>query len=385
MPMIPVRRCAHDAQTPDSATTARPFTSLLVATLLALAAITQAQASDESFGMKIFNVEPALYPFVQIYLRTFDSNMQPLPGLNPMDVGLMVNGQSYDPRKGQYVIQQIRDRDHDSVRAIFVLDTSSDMAGDAFEQSLNSVARFISAKRSNDQVAIITTDGSPRGYTTVSEFESDSEALLRRLADVEADLDASPLYDAIAGAMEYSIAPAERTGPGAIGSNYVATTSIVIFSDGHDTASALTRSDLMRRIDRLQIPVPIYSIGYNERDSAHLNNLRALSRTSFGQFYDLTDNLDQMTRTVENIHNIKQRDFVITFRSYVDPDGRDHNLRVGVQYPPQSGRYQYDRATFEAITPPNLPAITEMRKQLFERMESVDDPFASDPLEDQYR
>lgn len=51
------------------------------------------------YGLKIYRVSYDLYPFVQVYFRTFDQRMQPLVNLNYMNIGVMVKGKSYDPRK----------------------------------------------------------------------------------------------------------------------------------------------------------------------------------------------------------------------------------------------------------------------------------------------
>ncbi len=55
-----------------------------------------------TYGLKIYHINELLYPYVQVYFRTFDKNMQPLVNLNEMNIGLMVKGRPYDPMKRQY-------------------------------------------------------------------------------------------------------------------------------------------------------------------------------------------------------------------------------------------------------------------------------------------
>ena len=102
--------------------------ALGVVALVALAAAlpvapASAQPSQEGYALKIFRVDSVLYPFVQVYFRTFDQNKQPLVNLNEMNVGLMVDGRSYDPTKQQYRLASIRDREQ-SIRSILVIDAS---------------------------------------------------------------------------------------------------------------------------------------------------------------------------------------------------------------------------------------------------------------------
>lgn len=349
-------------------------TALLAALMLATG--TSFAQSDGGYGLKVFRADASLYPFVQVYLRTFDREMNPLVNLNELNVGVMVDGRSYDPMKRQYVVQTVANR-NDAVRAVFVIDTSASMQGAAFNGALEAAARFIDAKRSQDQVAVIALDDSSTGYRVVSGFERDRGALARRLADLDADTSTSRLYDATGAAMAMS-ASAGQGQPGQVANT--ASTSIIVFSDGKDEGSALVRSDLMNRIGALGIPVPIYSLGYNTGDAAHLLNLDALSRASFGSYTDVSDNPGRMTPIVEGLHRTMQNDYVVTFRSYVPVDGAAHNLKVGLEYPSGSGQLQYQSTTFEAISPPPVPAITEARRMLDQRIPAVDSPYLEDPM-----
>ena len=77
--------------------------AMVIALLGILAPIQPAHAGEVGFaapggyGLKIYRVSSDLYPFVQVYFRTFDQQMQPLVNLNYMNIGLMVKGKSYDP------------------------------------------------------------------------------------------------------------------------------------------------------------------------------------------------------------------------------------------------------------------------------------------------
>jgi hypothetical protein len=71
-----------------------------------------------------------------------------------------------------------------------------------------------------------------------------------------------------------------------------------------------------------------------------------------------------MTRTVEDIQNILQSDYVITFRAYIPVDGEKHIVKVGIEYPSGSGKMRYESGEFEAISPPVFPKILEAQERL---------------------
>ncbi len=319
----------------------------------------------EGYGLKIFQVESGLYPFVQIYIRTFDQNMNPLVNLNIANIGLMVKGQVYDPAKKQYTIQSIRNRE-EAIRSILVIDTSKTMRGAPFEAALRAAARFIDSKRPQDQVAVIALEDNKDGYRLVSNFERDPGTLGRRIADLRANGKKTRLYDGVAAALKLA-AGVSAGGTSTGDANYVASTSIVIFSDGKDEGSAVSRQDLMNRITNLKIPVPIYSLAYTKIDPEFLKNLQALSINSFGKYYHIAEAYGQMTRSVEDIQNILQSDYVISFRAYLPVDGEKHIVKVGIEYPSGSGKMRYASSEFEAIAPPAFGKILQAQQQ-FDRI-----------------
>jgi len=204
--------------------------ALLLAVAVALPASAQLPASTslEGFGLKIFKVESGLYPFVQVYFRTFDQAMQPLVNLNEMNIGLMVKGKSYDPNKRQYRIMSIKNRD-EATRSVIVIDCSKTMAGDPFIAELRAAARFVDSKRPQDQVAVIAIRDTNEGYELVSNFERDGAALGRRLADIKCDGNNTRLYDAIGAAMQMC-AMVSQGGTQTSDAEYIISNSIVVFS-----------------------------------------------------------------------------------------------------------------------------------------------------------
>ncbi len=343
------------------------------------AAQTFAPGAPGGYGLKIYSVNYGLYPFVQVYFRTFDANMRPLVNLNERNIGLMVKGRAYDPTKRQYLVNTLRQR-QEAIRSVLVLDASKSMAGAPFNAALRAAARFIDSKRPQDEVAILSVRDTPEGYQVVSLFERDAAALGRRLMDVKADGHRTRLYDAIGAAMQMcamtaqgSVTPSPE--------NFVVSCSVVVLSDGKDEGSALSREELNNRITSLAIPIPIYSIAYSHLSPEHFKNLEALSKNSFGLYFPVGKTVDRMQAIVEDIQNILQSDYVLTFRSYIPPDGESHALKIGIEYPSGSGKFSYEGAHFEAIEPPPVGGIKQQLDRLAEIIPAVPDgdPYFESP------
>ena len=333
----------------------------------------------ESFGLKIFRVESALYPFVQVYFRTFDQNMRPLVNLNELNIGIMVKGRSYDMAKRQYFVQSIRNRE-EAIRSVMVLDCSKTMAGKPFEEALKAVARFVDSKRKQDQIAIVAVNDAGPGYEIVSNFERDAAALGRRLADVKCDAMTTRLYDGIGAAMQMC-GMVSQGGTQSEDAEYIISNSIIVFSDGKDEGSALSREDLNTRITNLKIPVPIYSLAYTRIDPEHLKNLESLSKNSFGVYFPIGESIDRMQRCVEEVQNILQNDYIVTFRAYLEVDGENHNMKVGLEYPSRSGKMTYQGAEFEAIEPPPVERILAAQNKIADALKPLPDgnPYMTNP------
>ena len=333
----------------------------LVALLFAAGAQAQSGAPG-TYGVKVYRVDSSLYPYVQVYFRTFNELKQPLVNLNELNIGLMVKGRSYDPLKRQYRVESIRQKQV-GTRTVLILDASISMAGPPFESALRAAARYVDTKRPQDEVAVLAIRDTKEGYYPVSAFERDPAAIARRLADVLVDGQQTRLYDSIAAGMQLCGASGQGSLTPSI-DNFIVSCSLVVFSDGWDEGSALSRDDLNGRITNMPVPIPIYALAYSKRATEHFKNLEALSKNSFGNYYLVGETYDRMQQIVEEIQNINQSDYVLTYRAYVPVDGETHSIKLGIEYPSGSGKFTYDSGSFEAIEPPPVGGIVEKLKAL---------------------
>lgn len=316
----------------------------------------QAPLGNEQYAFKIYAVNAGFYPIVQVYLRTWDQNRDPLVNVNYANIGLMVKGRNYDPaifdpvsRLTQYSIETLQNR-QEGFRTVFALDCSLSMAGKPFADAQNALMKYVEVKRPSDQIAVIAIRDTDQGYDLASGFEKDPTLLYQRISDIKCDGQKTRLYDAVAGAMELC-ATASQGGTSNSGSEHAVLNTIVVLSDGNDEGSAIARDELMNRIGQLPIPIPIFSLAYSNRDKAAFGNLEALSKGSFGRYWTHEDS-QSFAATVQAIHQINRADYVLTFRAYQEVDGAKHPLKVGISYPSNTGRFVYDDGEFEAIDSP---------------------------------
>ncbi len=348
------------------------------ATLFAAGALAQS-AAPGTYGVKVYRVDSSLYPYVQVYFRTFNEQKQPLVNLNELNIGLMVKGRAYDPMKRQYRVESIRQKQV-GTRSVLILDASISMAGPPFEAALRAAARYVDTKRPQDEVAVLAIRDTKEGYYPVSAFERDPAAIARRLADVQVDGKQTRLYDSIAAGMQLCGASSQGSVTPSI-DNFIVSCSLVVFSDGWDEGSALSRDDLNGRLTSMPVPIPIYSLAYSKLATEHFKNLEALSKNSFGNYYLVGETYDRMQQIVEEIQNINQSDYVLTYRAYVPVDGETHAMKLGIEYPSGSGKFTYDAGSFEAIEPPPVGGIVEKLKALNQAMPPLPDsnPFFVQP------
>ncbi len=348
------------------------------ATIFAAGAWAQS-AAPGTYGVKVYRVDSSLYPYVQVYFRTFNEQKQPLVNLNELNIGLMVKGRAYDPMKRQYRVESIRQKQV-GTRSVLILDASISMAGPPFEAALRAAARYVDTKRPQDEVAVLAIRDTKEGYYPVSAFERDPAAIARRLADVQVDGKQTRLYDSIAAGMQLCGASSQGSVTPSI-DNFIVSCSLVVFSDGWDEGSALSRDDLNGRLTSMPVPIPIYSLAYSKLATEHFKNLEALSKNSFGNYYLVGETYDRMQQIVEEIQNINQSDYVLTYRAYVPVDGETHAMKLGIEYPSGSGKFTYDAGSFEAIEPPPVGGIVEKLKALTQAMPPLPDanPFFVQP------
>ncbi len=303
---------------------------------------------------KIYAVNSMFYPYVMFYFRTMDANQDPLVNMTPYNVGLMVKGRAYDPKKGQYRIETLKNR-KEGFRTLLLLDCSKSMDGYPFRDLIAAARDYIRLKRPSDEIGIMAMTDT---VESICEFTKDARRLETFLTDLTPTGIRTRLYDGIGKAM---MACTTARGTMDAGSpEYVVLSNIVVITDGVDEGSAFTQQNILDEIRNLKKPIPIYSIIYTGKPGYNIRSLASLSARSFGKFWTVTTT-SEFARICETIQEINRHDYVGTFRAYLPVDGERHNFKIGVQY---EGKMMQDSAYFETMDFPPTPETTRIKMAL---------------------
>jgi len=304
-----------------------------------------------AYGLKIYHVNSIFYPFVMVYFRTMDMKKDPLINLTPFNVGLMVEGKAYDNYKKQFILETLQGRT-EGIRTTIVLDCSSSMWGNSFQEAIRSVNSYINMKSPSDEIAIIAIT---ENVEIISPFIKDKDKLSLLLRDLKPIGSKSRLYDGIARAMQLSYSAPGTTIGGS--TEFSVLSNIIVISDGNDNGSLMSADNLVNKINSMNVPVPIYTLAYSTQSGVAYNNkLQLLSESSYGRFWTI-NSTSMITRIMDEIQSINRHDYVLTFRAYLPVDGRKHNLKVVLNY---EGRANFDSADVETM---EVPLFTDQMRR----------------------
>ncbi|MGB3974834.1 MAG: VWA domain-containing protein [bacterium] len=346
--IIVLTGCHHHSDAPSSTTVVASF------------------LDAQSPAFKIYAVNPALYPYVMAYFRTMDGNRDPLINLNVANVALYVEGQVYDPYKKQYVVQTLKER-REGFRTVLVLDCSASMAGQPFSNMLDAARSFIDFKSPSDEIGILALTDTVQ---TICPFTKDKGRLRTYLNDLKPIGRRTPIYDGLGTAIQACFTGRASVSFTSSDPEVTILSNIVIITDGEDNGSALTRADLLRNIENMRVPIPIYSVIYTGKPGYNVTDLAYISTASFGRYWTI-DAMSYLSSICSKIQDINRNDYVLTFKSYLPVDGHKHIMKIGVNY---AGFLMFNDAEFETMNiQMATPGLRDLRSHLDRQIPKLDD------------
>src|SRR6266571_3141278 len=204
------------------------------AVLLLLSATAQA---DDPVRIIISRVDAGQFPTVRLVASVIDASGKAMPGLRPEDLRLREGNL---PVSATVTLASLVS----PVALALVVDTSGSMSGRPLADAKAAMATMISALGPNDQVAILTFNATVR---TVQPLTSDKTRALAAVGSITAGGDTA-IYDAVVGAaqaLEGADPKVRRT--------------IVLLTDGLDTASRNTSASAVARLAAAGLP--LYAVG----------------------------------------------------------------------------------------------------------------------------
>ena len=268
--------------------------------------------------LTINQVKSEGFPTVVAYVTVSDQSGIPIIGLNKANFEVFEDGKAVPDLAVSTAIDS-----QEGIAAILAIDTSGSMKGQPIKDAKEAAKVFVGDLTANDQAAIIGFSAKVdllQDYTGVkADLNSAIEALTAEGNTV--------LYDAIYDAVGH----ASRLPPGR--------KMILILTDGEDTESSVTLDDAISRAQELNVPVFAVGLGKIVADP-----LKRLSKLTGGRYLEAPSSAE-LTGVFKLISDQLRHQYVVSYRSQVLPDGREHTMVVKVTY---QGEISQDSRTFIA-------------------------------------
>ena len=228
--------------------------------------------------------------------------------------------------------------------AVLLIDASNSMSGEPIAGAMAAAREFLTERKADLPVAIITFGGST---TVLTDFTTDSEELAAAVASTPALTENTVIHDALIRAAE--LAEAEGVGR----------TSIVLLSDGADIGSTASEQQALAALDAVNARV--ISVGLQSPQYAP-DALQGIAQGTGGSYAEAA-NPEALSAIFEDISARISSEYVLSYRSLL-PAEVEANVRVAVSgFAPATDSY-------------TTPALDLSPRGTFER-EWIDDVITS--------
>ncbi len=299
------------------------FVLWVLVTLVALLPVASMAASG-GIDLSINQVDDSAFPVVTAYVTASDPTGTPIG--NIAEAAFVA---TEDSRPIADLIVKPVVNANRSIALILAIDVSGSMRGAPLEATRIAARTLIENLGPQDQVAVVNFN---RDVTWSLDFTTDHAAALEALDSLAASGDTA-LYDALhEAAKRMASLPAGRR-------------AIVLLSDGEDTASRTSQTQALAAAQASNTPV--YAVGFGA--GAQLDLLGQIGQVTGGQYF-AAPTAEELLNSFEDILRQLKQQYVLTYRSEIAPDMREHELLVRVTYA-QDVLEDTKRFLARAITP----------------------------------
>lgn len=166
----------------------------------------------------------------------------------------------------------------EGIAYVFLVDISKSVNPTQFKDMQKAMNFWIDNLHDNDRVAIISFGES---VELINLFTDDKDLLKKEINNLKAVDNQTLLYKGLNRALDIG-----KFG----GENFPTRKIIIVLSDGEDSekTGAISKEELVNKIK--EAPIPIYTLGVftSERKREHLNTLAEFSRSSGGEYFEIT-------------------------------------------------------------------------------------------------
>ncbi|HEY0417442.1 MAG TPA: VWA domain-containing protein [Gaiellaceae bacterium] len=188
---------------------------------------------------------------------------------------------------------------------VLAIDTSESMYGRPIVNALEAARTFVQHRNPNQQLAIVTFDGTVR---VIQPFTTDSAAILRSLSRVPQLGHGTHLYDAVGKAVAL------------IRDAHVEAGSMVVLTDGADVGSSASLASVQAQIATQHVRV--FSVGLVSK-TFNRTVLEALAGASGGSYQEAGTSSD-LESIFDRLGYRLAGDYLIAYRSLASPGRRMH-------------------------------------------------------------
>jgi tight adherence protein B len=232
-----------------------------------------------------------------------------LPTIRPLsteDVDVSENGNSVIDAS----IVPASEAVHTTFGVVLVIDASESMAGTPIRSAMAAARAFASRRNANQRLAVVTFNGTSRVLLPFTTSQSMIDAALRGVPRVAYG---THIYDAVAEAEQMLAASNVKSG------------SILVLSDGADTGSAASASDIVAGARTTHIK--LFAVGLH---SPHFDGtaLQTFAAGGGGE-YAVAKSTAELAPLFDQLCARLSREYVLRYKSLAGPDATVH-VRVTI-------------------------------------------------------
>ncbi len=267
--------------------------------------------------VKIQQVRALNYPYIKAEVTV--SKITPLLNLNHTHFQIFENGWQV----GHFQVQKVEPQ-RDPKHLALLVDTSRSILPRDFRAQIHAAREFVRNAAEHDKLAVLSFDDKAN---VACDFTADKQVLDTCLAALKQGGKRTALYDTIL--LGYQLVEKLRQSQ-----REQIRDALVIFTDGREENSIIKLDDLLRRAERLQVPIFVAGTGHRQK----LKSLARLAKISGGEAYHAASSED-LKKVFHLLSIILDTNYLIQYVSQAaanSEDGRKVNLEVRVSLPPDA-------------------------------------------------
>jgi VWFA-related protein len=280
--------------------------------------------------LRIDQVNSSQFPKVKAYVTVADGQHKAVTTLSKDDFKMLEDG---TPGGKKINVEGFQFKD-EGVSIVVVMSANGILKGKPLNDEKRAVVNFISKLNAKNKIAVLAFGDHVK---TISGFTADSEKRKDKISKLKVMGSTVVLYDAV---WQAKILLKEDL-------NLPLRRAVIIISDGRDTGSKITFSEVIKEAKTHNIP--IYTIGYSLLGTKDLRNLEKMSKAT-GGLYLKAKKSTMISGILQKMLSQIEKNYIIEFKAAkIEPDDSLHQLTIKTKY---KGKTISDTKNFIATVVP---------------------------------